>query len=596
MARILGINHSQDASIAILDTTRNQLFALRKERLDQKKHSWGAVGDFQKYYSQIKELTEFPIDLVVECYSSDGIRVHQKEIREDIANTITFSENNGGFLEVGHHKAHLFSTLPFMETEKAAGVVIDFQGSPQELVDALLKEGETGVNIDLDKDVVEVASVYSIDKQGEYKPLGKHLWDLKKAEGLGAFYSMLTHCFFNGLGSEGKVMALASFGNPDAWDLPPLDIVDGCKVVVPEAWLKVFEESNRFDLSKDMRDDYYFNIDAPIPNLHLQSEDFQKCADLSYAGQKAFEEALFKIMAWSMKEAGCNEILFSGGTALNCAANGQLSKQFPEAKIQVPGWPDDGGTSIGAAVFGAKYLDDIQNLPKVSLDYVGTTVCSKQNADAAKAVEPEELMQGISKKEFDAHDDPSLLENIAELLAEGYVVGVCQGESEFGPRALGHRSLIADPRRTGVQDFINFRIKGREWFRPVAPIVLDTHADEYFETYRGADFMQYAVDMKKDTMDKIPGVKHVDATARVQTLQENSNPTLYKLISRFHEKTGVPIVINTSLNPKDATIIQTREEALNMLEKTDMYGLVYDSTFYYKEKDPSIKVEDDFLA
>lgn len=570
MARILGINFTQDASISIIDTQEQSIVAVRKERLNKIKHSWGELGDFTAYYSMLNGVWNKPFDLVVESYSNDPIRNKKNELHKELKSLINF-KTNPNIVEISHHIAHLYSTLPIMSSNVAVGIVIDCMGSNRDLSEQ--------IQINIDKSSVndiEICSLYEVDKIGNFTIIGKQYWDgdWSKPVGLGAFYYLLTKCFYSALGSEGKVMALASYGDSQKMSLPPLRIENDYKVFIPDEWLKAFEDTGHFCFTKYTGNqlDNIYNSKVDQPNLDKDSSDFQKNADLAAIGQKVFQDALLRIALWVLKITNTTEITFSGGAALNCVANGFLLKHMPTVKLSVPGHPDDGGTSFGAAIFGAKKLDVLQEIPTTKLNYWGVNKYL-----------PNTSLSQISKLGVEKHiDNLTLIKKAVCLIKEGFIIGLYQGRSEFGPRALGNRTLLGDPRNENARDFINFRIKGREWYRPVAPVILEEYANDYFKITQKSDYMQFAVDVKPSKIPLIPAVTHIDNTARVQTLNRVNNPFLYDLLVAFFKETGVPILINTSLNMKGMPIIETPDEAVEMLVNTDMHALIIDNTLIVK--------------
>jgi carbamoyltransferase len=183
---------------------------------------------------------------------------------------------------------------------------------------------------------------------------------------------------------------------------------------------------------------------------------------------------------------------------------------------------------------------------------------------------------------------PDLLDRIVDILDRGGVVGVHHGRSESGPRALGNRSILADARRPGMRDFINSRVKGREWFRPLAPIVLSDAARRIFDLDRPAPFMQFAVDVRPDYRSQLPAITHVDGTARVQSVDAESTPFLHALLGRFEERTGCPVLLNTSLNGKGDPLAETPADSLACFRATAMHALVLPPFLVRKRLEPPV--------
>ena len=561
---ILGINYTQDAGITFLDTEKNVLKACRKERRCGRKHAWGERGDFGKYYSGLPGIGEKPVDVIVESFSSDPLREQQESLQLEIKESLGEKGKNTEFWEINHHLAHLYSVLPLQECQSAVGIVIDCMGSPR-------REGEKAV---------ETLSVYHCRDGADIECIAKEFWDARwgAPAGLGAFYFLLARCFYSHEGCEGKVMALASYGDPEACNLPSLK-VEGFRVSIPPEWLSAFESTGRFSFPSssvviDMAG--IFHDKAPTASLLEHEESFIKAANLAAAGQHAFEKALCQIVEQAVQQYDCSEVLLSGGTMLNCVALGKLACNFPSIKFKVPPAPDDGGTAIGSAIWGAA---------KKGIRPQSLLTAVKSVRGFFSITPPSQLNVSIESKRFETIEEPQFIKLIVSRLLEGHIVGFCQGNAEFGPRALGFRSIIADPRSEKIRDFLNSTVKGREWYRPVAPVVLLEAASDYFGIVRESEFMQIALPVRTDVAWKTQGVSHIDGTARLQTLVRDFNPALYDVIKEFGDQTGCPMLINTSFNPKESPIVETWEEASEMLLSNGLDLLVVDSAVFWKIQD-----------
>lgn len=576
MGLILGVNYTQDASICLIGDS--EIYATRKERFDKIKHSWGSINDFENFYLDVIKSKNRKIDLIVDSYSSDPIREKKLIIRSKINSILNYEPE---YVEVNHHLAHLYSAIPFKTDKNAIGIVIDCMGSFKNI-----NKDEFKCNLDnkeLNCNEIEICSIYEINEENEVCLKYKQYWDgnWKEPKGLGAFYYLLTKCFFNQVGTEGKVMGFSSYGNEDEISYPPLLIKNGFEVSIPIQWLDIFEETGRLDFSNNS----YWSPDGVIvksisePNLTKSNKKIQKYANMALAGQKAFEDALSEVIKFATTNSKSTEIVYTGGIALNCVANGTIAKNYKNLNFNIPSWPDDGGTSIGAAIYGSikkgKYRECFKKID-FKLDYIGNK-CENSHHIVSNPIYKNRI------KEISFHNDDMLIDEIVNRLIEGHVIGIINGLSEFGPRALGNRSLLADPRSDKIRDFINFHIKGREWFRPVAPIAIEEYANCYFDIYAKSNYMQYAVDVKIDKKNSILGVCHVDDTSRIQMINRDDNQFVYGILNKFYSKTNIPMLINTSLNPKGATIVEDFNEALNMLINTDMNSLVVNSKFYIKK-------------
>lgn len=326
---ILGINRTQDASICLMRGSHIQC-AIQKERLSRSKHDWGKLGDFSQFYRKLDALNQ-PIDLIVECYSSDveidNINAYHQELREELTLAPGCS-----ILQISHHLAHVYSTPAIHSVENAAVMVIDFMGSPaKHIIEQWPDKGTVA------QDEVEVASFYTV-REGQLNCMAKQMWNGKRDRpvGLGCFYFYLTQLLFPGEGNEGKVMGLAPYGDASRLALPRLRTCEHT-VTIPDEWLDLLIAPSRYQ---------YFSAGLG---------SFQECADLAAAGQHAFEAALQDIARWVTRRTGARSLCYAGGTALNCVANSKLLLEGI-AEVQIPPAPHDGGTAVGCAVFGLQKL------------------------------------------------------------------------------------------------------------------------------------------------------------------------------------------------------------------------------------------------
>ncbi|MGC9665765.1 carbamoyltransferase [Planosporangium sp. 12N6] len=566
---VVGINRTQDASIAVL-RGRSGMYSLQKERLTRRKHHWGRRGDVRDRYVPALPALRDPVDLVVECYSSDAEVEHLPDYRDELARTVPFRDGVR-VVTVSHHLAHLYSAFHPSPFERAAVMVVDAQGSRVKDVTEPFPSADAG------PELLEVASFYTCEPgQGAGQPgrgagqparvecVGKHLWhgDWAEPAGLGCFYYLLTRTVFpGGEGNEGKVMGLAPYGRPDALDLPELP-VDEYRVTIPDAWLDVFAQADRFRYVPD---------DAGC---------FDDCADLAAAGQRAFETALLRVAGWLCAQTGARDLCFAGGTALNCSANGRLLREGGFDNVFIPPSPHDGGTALGCAMYGMVECLGAPSDFRWTNDFLGPDPDGRAVAEAVRGICDDLIVDR----------PPDLVERIVDLLDSGRVVGLHHGRSESGPRALGNRSIIADARHVGMRDFINSRVKGREWFRPLAPIVLAEAAGAIFDVDRPAPFMQYAADVRAHYRPVLPAITHVDGTARLQTVEPANTPFLHALLSAFAARTGCPVLLNTSLNGPGDPLVETPQDALACLRKTDLHALAMPPYLIRKRVEPPVPV------
>jgi len=528
IGNFVGINRTQDASVCVI-APNGAVVALQKERITRQKHHWGRLYDMRDLYlPRIAELRE-PIYAVVECYSSDAEYERHADYLTELADVVGAPH----VALINHHLAHAYSAFLPSRFSSAAMLVMDFMGSPV---------GHSSSN-------VEVASAF-LCRDGEIRLLEKHIWncDRSRPVSLGPFYFFLTQLFFDGDGHEGKVMGLASYGDAHRAALPPLH-VEGIEVTIPDAWLDVFRQRNYRD------------------SLGQGSPHFAEAADVAAAGQEAFENALLDVLHWLREATGESSLCFAGGIALNCVANGRVLRESDFARVFVPSAPSDAGTSIGCAIYAARHLNALQQIDWAT-DYLG----------------PRDVLDGdgVLFADFTIDEPSDLAEKLADELAGGKAFAVFQNRSEFGPRALGHRSIIADARPPGMRDFLNFRVKAREWFRPFAPIVRQENVATYFRGVDASPFMQFAAEVCEEQRPRIPAVTHVDGTARLQTIAKQQDVFIWDLLGKFEERTGVGVLLNTSLNGPAEPIVETVAEAVAFVRSVPLDGIVVPPRIYAK--------------
>lgn len=551
--RILGVNRTQDASICLMEGSR-VVFAIQKERLTRQKHHWGKVDDFRKIYMPQLAALDSRIDVLVECYSSDAeidnLDAYEQELKEIISLSPDCKR-----ARISHHLSHVYSVFHPSPFTEAAVMIIDGQGSPASEFTEQWRGAGT-----VPGDWREVSSFYRADRQ-RIECIGKQLWNRNEQRlvGLGMFYFLLTQAIFPGEGNEGKVMGMAPHGNPDALGLPRLE-VDGAQVTIPARWFEILRERGRFRYQSG------------------DSAHFADIANLAAAGQRAFEEAVLEVAHWLHRETGAENLCFAGGTGLNCSTNDRLLRETPFRRVFIPPAPSDAGTSLGCAIYG---LTELAGQPcewRWENDYLGP---EPRKADIEEAVRGADdlIVERIEDKE-------AMVGRVVDLLCETKVVALYQGRSEFGPRALGHRSILGDPRHDFVRDWINARVKEREWFRPLAPIVLLERAEEFFDIRRPSPFMQFAAPVRKQAAEIIPAVTHVDCTARLQTVSEKDDPMLRALLQAFEARTGVPVLLNTSYSRKEEPIVETPAQALESFRRTPMHALAMPPFLIRKKVEP----------
>ncbi|WP_087725873.1 carbamoyltransferase family protein [Pandoraea sp. PE-S2T-3] len=542
---VVGINRTQDGSIAIMHGSSMKC-CVQKERLTKRRHDWGKLGDVPLYRSHLPDLRQ-PVDLIVESYSSDKEYSNLDKYHDELREHLTF-QGAPRIIQISHHLSHALSAFPTSPFEDAATMVIDSVGSPLSLCD--------------DPDFVvpqgaakhyEVASFY-IGRASNLSCIHKQLWDGNRRNpvGLGQFYHLLTQRLFPGEGHEGTVMGLAPLGAAHTTGLPRLR-VEGGDVFIPPEWIAV--------LTSEACDE--------------AAVSFQHRANLAAAGQRVFEQALLAVTNWLQRETGAKNLCYAGGCALNCVANGVLLRDSQFDQIYIPPAPHDGGTAVGCAIFGLTQERKQLSRWRWTSDNLGPHQDTSQVSEVA-----------AQHGDLHVSRPTDLVEIVASIVSDGNIVAVFQGGSEFGPRALGNRSILADPRYSVMTSWINQSIKGREWFRPVAPMVLESDATTIFDLTKPSPFMQFAASVRSPFRRQIPGGTHFDNSARLQTVSEDDNPFIHDLLKSFKSKTGVGVLLNTSFNAQGETIVETIEDAVRCFKDTTIHTLVVPPYLIQKSTPP----------
>jgi carbamoyltransferase len=312
---------------------------------------------------------------------------------------------------------------------------------------------------------------------------------------------------------------------------------------------------------------YFGDKPSNYDELARQNEHY---ADVAASIQVVIEEAMLHMAQHAYRETGLKRLCMAGGVALNSVANGRILRETPFEEIYVQPAAGDGGCAVGAALYAYHMLLGKPRQFVMEHAYWG-------EEHGASVVEKFLADQSIPYRRFD--DEDKLLGHVVDRLQGGKVIGWFQGRFEWGPRALGHRSILADPRRGDMKDIVNVKIKFREPFRPFAPSVLAERTEDYFmlsdagRHYPGR-FMLYVVDVREDKRHILPAITHVDGTGRLQTVHREVSPRYYHLIDTFGQATGVPVLLNTSFNLRGEPIVNTPQEAFNTFSLSGMDVLV----------------------
>ncbi len=425
----------------------------------------------------------------------------------------------------------------------------------------------------------EEAAILSIDGAGEWtttlagRGVGSQIEKLTEVSfphSLGNVYSAVTQYLgFRPNGGEGKVMGLAPYGDPARFIDTFQDMVrlsDGGRF---EIELSYFQHH----LGKERR---YSDrlIDALGPAREPESDMTGHYEDIAAALQLRLEETVVHLARHLQRTTGLKRLCMAGGVALNSVANGKVLAETDFDEIFIQPAAGDDGTSLGGALYAHVCLKGGERPEPMRHAYLGPQY---SDDDCRGALESAGLRPVADVAES------QLADRMAELLEQQKIVALYQGRAEFGPRALGNRSILTDPRSQQMKDTLNARVKRREGFRPFAPVVLAERRHEFFSGQHGSPYMLLVEDVRADKADELQAITHVDGTARVQDIERDINPLYYDTVAAFGERTGVPVLLNTSFNVRGEPIINTPEEAVLGFLNMDIDALVLGRYLLQKE-------------
>lgn len=432
----------------------------------------------------------------------------------------------------------------------------------------------------------EEAAVLSVDGFGDFSSV---MWGVGRGNqirisdavhyphSMGLFYTAFTQFLgFPKYGDEYKMMGLAAYGQPRYASLVR-DVIRTNKGRV-ELNLRYFSHhTDGVEMSWEGGEPSL----APVFSGYLpekfglarayRSEIQEQHRDLAASVQLVLEENYFDLLRHVQKTTGLTKVCLAGGVALNCAANGKIFEQTEFKEVYVQPAAHDAGTSLGAALHVQHQVLQRPREFVMRHVYYGPVATESELRQALAA-------GGIPSEEL---DEEAVVEATARAIADGQIVGWYQGRSEFGPRALGNRSILADPRRKDMKDILNARIKHREPFRPFCPSVLKEECCRWFENDYESPFMVMAYKIRPERRAQVPAITHADGTGRLQTVERDVNPLYWRLIRRFGALTGVPMLLNTSFNENEP-IVNRPEEGLNCFLRTNMDVLVIGRHFLRK--------------
>lgn len=428
----------------------------------------------------------------------------------------------------------------------------------------------------------EEAALLSIDGSGDFTTTmtatgtGNKIKVLDSVDfphSVGLFYTAFTQLLgFPHYGDEYKVMGLAPYGKPEYVDRLR-DVLIFRQDGLFRLNLKYFRSAKSGIISYG---DDHIPVVAPLFSSYM-AEKFGACRqkdepltqyhkDLAASVQRITEELIFHILGHLHKKTGLENVCIAGGVAQNSVANGKLTRNTPFKNVYIPSAGHDAGISMGAALYVYNQLLAQPRAAAIWSAYTGSRFSNEE-------IEVYLQSRNITYRRY---PDEELYGIVADRLIGAGVIGWFNGRAEFGPRALGARSILADPRRADAKELLNSKIKRRESFRPFAPSILKEYVAEYFEVTDTVPFMEKVFPIRQEKRALIPAVTHADGTGRLQSVDAETSPRYYRLIEAFRKKTGVPILLNTSFNENEP-IVNSPEQALDCFLRTSMDMLVLEN-------------------
>jgi carbamoyltransferase len=568
---VLGINaYDHDVSACLL---RNGeiAYAISKERLTREKHDTGFFQEVIDYCLSAEGITLEDVDLIVRnCYVLPLEDLETRLLYEDIPEFMDaqeraqalksplFRTNAKKVLTVSHHLAHAYSAFAACPFDEGVVMVVDGVGN---YASDIHEEGQFTGNVN---PLARESESYYRFKGADLTPLRKVWLDPVRGflsdefyfmPGLGALYSRVSSYIFGDWNKCGEVMGLAPYGRPDP--AKSLIKLETGALEVPQ-WTAEFDKPWFPEVHRDWE----------------RSPFMPHWQDLAWRVQNDAETVLLDRAIWLRETTGARNLCIAGGVGLNCVANGRILREAGFDQVWVQPAAGDDGIAIGCAYYGHLAIHKKPRSFVMEHAYLGIEYPNRAVSEA--------LNTWLVRVETTRTASSDICADAARLLAEGHVFGWYQGRSEFGPRALGNRSILADPRTPEMKDKLNKRVKHRQAFRPFAPVVLAERVNEVFEGEAESPFMLLAQRVRPQWTQKIPAVVHVDGTARVQTVRENQNPRLHRLLREFAAITGVPVLLNTSFNVKGEPIVETPRDAVECFLATGIDYLALNDTLVAK--------------
>ncbi|MFQ6540161.1 MULTISPECIES: carbamoyltransferase family protein [Aphanothece] len=613
--RVLGISAYYHDSAAALLVDGDVVAAAQEERFSRRKHDASFPMQAARFCLESQEIHLADIDAVV--YYEKPLLTFERLLETYLASAPRGGRSFVAAMQVWlKEKLFLKSQIKeHLRTLSAEMIEASSSEQDSQLPQLLFSEHHLShAGAAFYPSPFEKAAVLCMDGVGEWATtsawLGKGntlkpLWEISFPHSLGLLYSAFTYyCGFKVNSGEYKLMGLAPYGRPVHVQAIKDHLVD----IKDDGTFRLDLSYFKFHRGFRMTGRRFHALFGQLPRKG-ESELTQFHMDLAASIQAVTEEIVLKLARSLHAETGATNLCLAGGVALNCVANGKLLREGPFQEIWIQPASGDAGSALGAALVAWHQHFAQPRTPAVGDGMKGTYLGPRfSNAEICT------YLQQI-KAPFLSLEDAHLFERLAELLDQGKVIGWFNGAMEFGPRALGGRSIIGDPRNQQMQSVMNLKIKYRESFRPFAPSVLEEEVSSQFELETSSPYMLLVAPVKASLRipmspeqqelfgieklnvprSQLPAITHVDYSARVQTVSPKTNPRYYNLIKAFHRRTGCPTLVNTSFNVRGEPIVCTPQDAYRCFMRTEMDVLVLENQLLFKEDQPSAESDERWL-
>lgn len=553
----LGIHMGHDRSVSVVCNGK-LIGSLAAERIDRKKHSVSSKIPYETIdvlldYLKIDIKTIKYVGITHASVNIENLnRIYTDQLKEQYPNW------NFKVIPVSHHLAHAASAYYTSVFDKALIFVADGGGDlvngQEEAESVYIGTRENGLQ--LLEQRLQTNVIHNIVREQFH--LYPFMNEEYKAEqiSIAKKYEQITYTLGFGWNQSGKTMGLASYGK---------ELIE---LKVPSIY------NMQYDLTVEflIREIYQLYLSSGLSYPAFINENKE---DIARTLQSFTESLILNIICYLIEKYQIFHLCLAGGLFLNCLLNHKILEKYPDITLHICPAAGDDGQSIGAAFIAYQYYVDNQlyNKHACSLPYLGISYNDKQ------------IREALEKKNlsyFYYEDKKELGKIIAKEIYDNKIIGFFTGRSEVGPRALCHRSILANATWAGMKDYLNQKVKHRENFRPFAPVIMKEFEMQYFELKQTSPYMLLAPIVAKEYASKIPSVVHVDQTARVQSVDKKNNPFIHQIIESFYELSGVPVILNTSFNDNGEPIVETPMDAINTFLLTNIDVLILEGFLIYK--------------